>query len=191
MIKYTVLDTETTGLKGHCVSLAYRHYEDGVMVKEFDGYFLPPVPMEAEASKVNGITMDMLKDEPPISILNPEFQEMLNNTVLIAHNAPFDIQILVRDGFKVPFWICTCQLARHYMKEFPKHSLQHLREVLKLDDEHSREAAKAHTAMGDVVILDKLFIKILERANKRHPEMEAKELIAKFCNLSKLPKWQL
>lgn len=191
MIRYTILDTETTGLAGHCVSLAYRHYEDGVMVKEYDGYFKPPVPMEPDASRVNGITDDMLKDEHPISILNPEFQEMLNGTIVIAHNAQFDVGILQRDGFKIPFYICSCQLARHYMKEFPNHKLQSLRDYLKLDDEESREAAKAHTAMGDVMILDKLFIKLLERATEKHPDLSAKELFAKFCNLTKLPRWQL
>ena len=76
------------------------------------------------------------------------------DSVLVAHNALFDLMIMEKEGIKPKKFICTLRVARELDKEgkIERYNLQYLRYLLDLDVE-----ATAHDAMGDVLILEKLF----------------------------------
>lgn len=191
MINFLLLDTETTDLKGHCIQLAYRNYEEDKFVKEFNGMFAPPpgAIMHEKAQEVHGISMEELKGKPYIGTLNPEFQELLNKSVVVCHNAEFDCSILERDGFRIPFQICTVKLARHFFPTFPKHQLQYLRKELSLDVDDIRASARAHDALGDVLILEELFFRLLAMAAQQWHGLSPKEIFTKMINISRQPRW--
>jgi DNA polymerase III epsilon subunit-like protein len=74
----------------------------------------------------------------------------------VAHNAPFDIDVLAREGVMVePYeYIDTYRVALHVMPELPAHRLQYLRYALNLPH---LGGLPAHNAMADVMTLRQLF----------------------------------
>ncbi len=80
-----------------------------------------------------------------------------DDAVLVAHNAKFDVSILNRENLYPQRFICTYKLSRYLDKDgvIPKYTLQYLRYYLKLNID-----ATAHTAIGDVLVLEALFQRI-------------------------------
>lgn len=189
MINFMLLDTETTDLKGHCLQLAFRHYEEDRLIREFNEMFMPPTEINPKAQEVHGITLEMLKDKPFIGVYQPELQPLFDKTIVVAHNAEFDVSILVRDGFKIPFSICTVKVAKHFWPRLPKHQLQFLRQEFQLEISDETKSAKAHDAWGDILILEQLFFRILEEATERWPQKSPKEIFAELINISRHPRW--
>lgn len=170
------LDTETTGAdqKDRLCQLAYTYTPsdstDRVWVDEL---FLPPLPIAIEAMSVHHITQEMVNDKPPFgdSGEKEKLQNLLDNEeyILVAHNAPFDIGMLLKEGMRVPQYIDTLKIARAldpHMK-FARHSLQYLRYALKLDTEIEGTII-AHDAKGDVLVLEALFNRLFKKVIEKH-----------------------
>ena len=94
-----VLDTETTGLdplQGHrlveigAVEL-FNHIPTG---KTYHSFINPQRDVPREAEAVHGISGEFLKDKPVFSKIADEFLEFIGDTVLIIHNASFDVGFL-------------------------------------------------------------------------------------------------
>jgi DNA polymerase-3 subunit epsilon len=94
-----VLDTETTGLDpllGHrlveigAVEL-FNHIPTG---KTYHSYINPQRDVPREAEAVHGLSDAFLKDKPAFSMIADEFLEFIGDTVLIIHNASFDVAFL-------------------------------------------------------------------------------------------------
>ena len=150
---YTVamifLDTETTGLEdARLVELCYwvEGAPSPVVLR-----CKPPKPIEIEASMVNGIVdkdVEMLlpfKDMPAYA----EIKRTLEEGTVVAHNAPFDVAVLAREGIEIRNCVCTKKLAQSRWPEAKTHKLQYLRYWLPLEV----ESATAHSALGDVKAL--------------------------------------
>ena len=152
------------------------------MVNEF---FNPPIPISIDAMATHHITQEMVTDKPAFegSATQKELEELLPEHVLVAHNAPFDIAMLESEGLTVPQYICTYRVARHMDSEgkIPRFSLQYLRYLLKLNV----EGVIAHDAMGDVLVLEQLFKRMLAKmVVKEETEDNA---ITKMIELSQMP----
>lgn len=160
-MKHLFLDTETTGLipgTDRLCSLAYK--VDEVV---HHNLYQPLLPISIEAMAVHHITNEMVATKPAFSD-SPEYQELatlLPDTILVAHNAPFDIAMLAAEGLAVPHYICTLRVARGLDSEglIPSFGLQYLRYLLKIDIPE----ASAHNAAGDVAILEALFHRLQEK----------------------------
>jgi DNA polymerase-3 subunit epsilon len=94
-----VLDTETTGLDpllGHrlveigAVEL-FNHIPTG---KTYHSFINPQRDVPREAEAVHGLSDAFLKDKPIFSMIADEFLEFIGDTVLIIHNASFDVAFL-------------------------------------------------------------------------------------------------
>jgi len=95
-MREVVLDTETTGLShkdGHriieigCVELLHR-VPTG---KTYHTYINPERDVSAGASAVSGLTYDFLKDFSPFAVIASEFNQFIQDSTLVIHNANFDI----------------------------------------------------------------------------------------------------
>src|SRR3954470_24439317 len=92
-------DTETTGNQPGDYLCQIAWMQDGVMKA---GLFKPPHPIPAEASAIHHITNKMIADKPAFRD-SSEWQEVKalfedENTVVVAHNAKFDLAMLEKDG---------------------------------------------------------------------------------------------
>jgi len=97
--KLIVLDTETTGLEveqGHrivevgAVALADRKRTD----LHFHSYLNPQRSIDEEAEKVHGLSMERLSSEPEFLEIAESFLEFVEGSILVIHNAAFDLGFL-------------------------------------------------------------------------------------------------
>ena len=164
MQKLIFFDTETTGNteKDFLVQIAYKSGDEN-----FTGLYKPPIKIPPEASAIHHITNKMLENKPTFkeSTDQPKIKKLFEDTssVVVAHNAPFDLTIIKKEDIEPKKFICTLRLSRHLDPEekIERYNLQYLRYFLDLDVE-----AQAHDAMGDVLVLEKLF----ERLKKKMEE---------------------
>ena len=97
--KLIVLDTETTGLE---VDQGHRIVEVGAIVladrrktnQHFHSYLNPERSIDEEAEKVHGLSMEKLSNEPHFSEIAESFLEFVEGSILVIHNAPFDLAFL-------------------------------------------------------------------------------------------------
>lgn len=97
MNRLVVFDLETTGLypeKGDMileiagVSVKDDQIEDG---QSFHTYVNPGRQIPKEATQINNITDEMVKNAPPIYDVLPQFFLYIQDSPLVAHNAGFDV----------------------------------------------------------------------------------------------------
>lgn len=180
-MKLIFLDTETTGIeeKDRLCQVCYR-VDDDVKV----GYFKPPVPVSVKSMSITHITNKMLADKEPFSgsIFASELQTLLSSGVLVAHNAPFDCEMLKREGVEIPRFICTLRVARFLDNGgvIPEYNLQYLRYYLDLD-----VPGNAHDAEGDVNVLHAVFGRL--RAKVQEATGNEDSAIQKMIEISSVP----
>lgn len=184
MQKIIFFDTETTGnTEGDFLcQLAYKSDTE-----IFSDLYKPPIKIPPETSAIHHITNKMVEDKPFFSG-SPDFKKIKNlfenkDSVAVAHNAQFDLMILKKENITPPNFICTLRLARYLDPDgkIGKYNLQYLRYLLELDIE-----ATAHDALGDVLVLEKLY----ERLKKKIIEQEKvdeNEAINKMIEISSHP----
>ena len=99
-LTYTVFDTETTGLepsKGdEIIQVGAARIVNGRLLRQetFNQIVDPEIPLKPESIPIHGITEDMVRGQPNIDVVLPAFHEFCEDTVLIAHNAAFDMRFL-------------------------------------------------------------------------------------------------
>ena len=97
--KLIVLDTETTGLE---VDQGHRIVEVGAVALEdrkrtdlhFHSYLNPERSVDEEAEKVHGLSIERLSNEPMFSEIAESFLEFVEGSILVIHNAAFDLGFL-------------------------------------------------------------------------------------------------
>ena len=121
-VKFACLDTETTGLSpeggGKICEVAISVSKAGQPVEEFSTLINPGMPMHPDVIAIHGITNEMVKDAPKFAEVLPKLLGVLDNCVLVAHNADFDLSFLQYEfeqcGMHFPKYpvIDTLKLAR-------------------------------------------------------------------------------
>lgn len=154
MDKLVFLDTETTGidpLVDRLFQVAYKHKNTLV-----SSYFKPPVPISVKSMSISHITNKMVSDKEEFggSQFKEDLTRLLKDNILVAHNAAFDVDMLYKEGIRVERFIDTWKVIRYIDEDnkIPEYGLQYLRYFLEFDIE-----APAHDAVGDVLVLEKLF----------------------------------
>ena len=180
-------DTETTGNteKDYLCQIAYKSGDES-----FVGFYKPPKKIPPEASAVHHITNKMLENE--IAFKESEDQKKIKelfeneNNIVIAHNAQFDLMIIKKENIEPKNFICTLRLARYLDPEgkIGKYNLQYLRYLLELDVE-----ATAHDALGDVLILEKLYERLRKKIiiQEKLDENNEDEILNKMIEISSHP----
>jgi DNA polymerase-3 subunit alpha (Gram-positive type) len=159
---YVVFDLETTGVdraKDKIIELGAVKIEKGKIVESFSCLVNPECPIPEGASAVNGIYDDMVSDKLTFKEIVGDFYKFTRNATLVAHNAPFDVGILTRQGTNEKYdfdnsYIDTLVMARQ-MLNLSKFNLGFLCKSLNI------ELEGAHRALNDTVATAKLFIKLM------------------------------
>lgn len=176
------LDTETTGNDVTRDRLCQVCYKKG---EEFHtGFFNPPIPISVKAMSITHITNKMVDDKEVFagSAMQKELQTLLQDGVLVAHNAAFDKAILEAEGMTIPKFICTLRVARALDPDgvIPEYNLQYLRYYLDLEVD-----AHAHDAEDDVRVLCAVFDRLFAKA--KQDEMTDDAVVAKMVEISSTP----
>ena len=167
---YVVFDVETTGLSAiynDLIQVAASKMYKGNIIAEFDEFINPGHPLSAFTTELTGITDDHVKNAKPLIQVLKEFQEFCKDTVLVAHNATFDVGFMnanyERHGLpkiSQPV-IDTLEFARNLYPEYKRHGLGPLTKRFGVALEHHHMANYDAEATGRL-----LFIFIKEVAEK-------------------------
>ncbi len=178
-ITFTAVDFETTGLYSatdRIVEFGAVKFLGAQVIETFDRLANPGIPMPPDAMSVCGISDSDLIGAPPVADLIPEFVQFLGDSVLIAHNAPFDLGFLRTAVLSAGIpevgnsVIDTQALA---IKAFPRrksYALQNLARELVLP------VNQAHRALDDATMCMRLFRRCVEELSFMG-EMELGELL--------------
>ena len=118
---FAAIDCETTGLEGgtRAVELGAIVFDEAGPISFFETLVNPGMPIPADVVKIHGITDDMVKDSPAtIDALLDLWRFIPSDSILVAHNAPYDTGVISWDSARVgleipPFQIIdTCALAK-------------------------------------------------------------------------------
>lgn len=156
---FTFLDVETTGLSprsNRVCELAAVSFRGAERVAAFSELINPGVPIPPEVSRIHGITDAMVKESASFAKFAWPFADMLENSVIVAHNADFDLEFLreelKRVGMQLPkrHVVDTVYIARKYWK-FKSNRLGNIAAELNISSEGW------HRALADVEMTRRIF----------------------------------
>ena len=166
---YCVLDLETTGFSPRTekiTEIGVMKVKDGEVIDKFSCFVNPEKPIPPRVVEVTNITDDMVKDAEKIEQVFPELLEFIKGSVLVAHNAKFDIGFLkyvARElGYEFDFtYIDTLSLAKDIFPNLKRYKLG------KIADSLGIKVEVAHRALDDVDTTVKVFNVMLDKIKEK------------------------
>lgn len=168
---YVVFDLETTGAKTPPCRIteigAYRVSRDKI-TDEFHTLVNPETPIPFFITQLTGISDRMVRNEPKFRDVAADFLEFIGDSVLVAHNANFDMRFLnheiglIHNEYRVanPF-LCTVQLSRKLLPHIENHRLNTVANYF------SAPLVNHHRAAEDAYATAHIFINLLEYLQSR------------------------
>ena len=165
-LAFTVFDTETTGLEpsggDEIIQIgALRIVNSRLLHQEsFEQLIDPHRDLPAESVRIHGITEDMLAGQPSIAKVLPKFHQFCAETVLVAHNAAFDMRFLQMKealtglSFDQPV-LDTLLLSAVLHPNQESHKLEAIAERFGI------AIVGRHTALGDAIVTAEVFLKMI------------------------------
>jgi len=165
-LAYTVFDTETTGLEpsqgDEIIQIGAVRVVNGRLLRQevYDQLLDPQRPIKPESVAIHGIDDAMLRGQPVAAIALPAFHRFCADTVLVGHNAAFDMRFLqikeaeVGVGFTMPV-LDTLLLSAVLHPNQESHRLEAIAERLGVGIE------VRHRALEDAVATGEIFLKLL------------------------------
>ncbi|NLY37555.1 MAG: hypothetical protein GX046_10055 [Tissierellia bacterium] len=150
---YTILDVETASRRTPSIcSLGLVHVSGGKVVASHHYYIKPPGRFEFWNVKVHGIEPYQVKSAPRFADIWPQIKDYCENSILIAHNALFDLGQLslslkeAKISHPDLYYIDTVKMAHRVFPDFPKYNLAFLSLVMDVDLGNRHDALSDATA---------------------------------------------
>jgi len=163
---YTVFDTETTGLNpsqgDEIIQIGATRIVNNKLLRQecFEQLVDPRRAIPAASIPIHGIQPEMVKGQPTIEQVLPSFHAFAQDTVLVAHNAAFDMRFLQlkekQTGvvFDHPV-LDTLLLSAVVHPNQDSHRLEAIAERFNIT------IIGRHTAMGDAMVTAEVFLKLI------------------------------
>jgi DNA polymerase-3 subunit alpha (Gram-positive type) len=162
---FVVLDLETTGAKappGRVTEIGAYRVRNCEVTEEFHSLVNPEIPIPPFIVSLTGINDTMVADAPKFAEVAESFLNFLGESVVVAHNASFDmgflnheIGMIYEDCKLANPSLCTVQLSRGLVSEVENHKLKTMANYYSVDlKNHHRAAEDAHATA-------KIFINLL------------------------------
>ena len=161
---YVVFDLETTGLdfmNEGITEIGAVKLVDGKIVEHFTTLIKPDYKITEENTSITGITEDMVKDAPKISSVIPDFIKFIDGSILVAHNADFDMKFIKRFAGASEFEvknkvIDSLEVARQVLPSLRKHDLHTIADHFGITFNHHRALADAYATAEAFIEMMKL-----------------------------------
>ncbi len=166
---YVVFDLETTGfspINHKIIEIGAVKVEQGTITERFSSFVNPEVPIPFKIEELTGIRDDMVLNAPKIEEILPQFLSFCEGSVMVAHNAGFDMSFISknseRQGLDCAFTIVdTVALARVLLPQLNRFKLDTVAKALKISLENH------HRAVDDAACTAEIFVKFIGMLNER------------------------
>jgi len=163
-LRFCVIDFETNGLWGadtEVIEFAAVKVANGELLTNVSALCAPSKPLSPFITRLTGIRDGMVIGKPRFEQYLDSLLEYIGDDIVVAHNAPFDIGILLDycalAGIDFcPTALCTLTSARRVFPDFPNHKLATLAELFSLND------GRNHRALSDTMATARLLLLMLE-----------------------------
>ena len=192
-VTYSVLDIETTGLSKNTdkiTEFGIIKVKNGERLGEFECFVNPEKEIPQRVVEVTNITNDMVKDAETIDKVLPKVLDFVKDTVLVAHNATFDIGFIKHNADQLglefnPTYIDSLPLAKELFPHFKKFKLGIIADNLGI------EVDVAHRALADVDTLVKVMEVMLKMLDEKGITKlsEVDDKLAGDINFTTLPTY--
>ncbi len=171
-ISIVVFDTETTGLsptKERVIEIGAVKILNGAVVATTNWLINPGREIPKRATDVHGITTEMVKDKPTFAEVYPQFLEFIGDSLLMAHNARFDVDFMraeiLRAELPLPSnaTVDTLKLFRTWYPESKSHRIGALVEYIGLNTDEDLHRGDVDAEVTGLIFLDGL---------NRHPQVK-------------------
>jgi len=171
-LDYVVVDVEATGAKtppNRLIELGAYRIRGGRIVDQFLSLVNPEIPIPRFVASLTGISNDMVRLAPLFADVAPQWLDFVSDSVLVAHNAPFDTSFLnheisrVYPGHRmVNPHLCTVRLSRRALPDLSNHRLE------TIATHFSIPIASRHRAGSDALATAEIFILLLTELEETH-----------------------
>jgi len=163
-----VFDFETTGLDSRAdeiIEVGAIKLVDFKPVAQMSSLIKPAQVLPDLVTKISGITADMLEGQPSMAEVMPKFLEFISGSMLVAHNADFDMAFLSAACAKMGYllsWpcVCTLKMARSFLPQLESKNLDTLAKYYDLEFE------SRHRSIGDVKVTSAVLQNLLTNEGK-------------------------
>lgn len=171
-LTYTVFDTETTGLDprggDEIISIGAIRAVNGRLLhtETIDQLVDPKRPIPAESYRYHRISDEMVKGQPTIDTVLSFFHRFAKNTVLVAHNAAFDMRMLQMKEKPTGIHFINPVLDTMHLSAIlqPSHPDHNLDAIL---HRFGVVISKRHDALGDAIATGEVFLKMIPLLNEK------------------------
>lgn len=162
---YVVFDIETTGFSqtyDRIIEIAACKVYQGGIIETYETFVNPEMPISQKITELTTITDEMVMDAPKIEEVIPRFMEFCKDSILVAHNAKFDVGFIYANikrlglNYDILPAIDTLNLFRAgYNEEVKKFNLKAMAKYFKVKQEQH------HRAIDDTKVTALCFIGML------------------------------
>ena len=158
--EYVVFDIETTGFSSKndkIIEIGAVKLKNGEIVDTFSTFVDPKVNIPYKITELTSITQNMVNGEPTIEEVLPKFMDFVGDSVLVAHNASFDVGFIkknLRDvgkTLKNPV-MDTVPLARYLYPDLKKVKLNLVAKHLGISLENHHRAVDDAKATAEILV---------------------------------------
>ena len=167
---FTAFDTETTGLSSqNCriIEIGAVSFNSSGIIKTYNTLINPKTQIPPELVKLTHISDEMVQDKPFIEDILPDFLNFIDSSIIVAHNAQFDLRFLnaelKRSGLDESknAVIDTLGFARWCMPDLPKYNQPFLAQMFGID------VSACHRAYDDARVCGNIFLELIKKSADR------------------------
>ena len=187
-----VFDIETTGFSSKndkIIEIGAVKLKDGEIVDSFSTFVDPKVNIPYKITELTSITQNMVNGQPTIDEVLPKFMEFVGNSVLVAHNAAFDVGFIKKNlmdmgkTLKNPV-MDTVPLARYLYPDLKKVKLNLVAKHLGISLENHHRAVDDAKATAEIL---KFSFKKMKEEMDIHDVKTLNEKYLSNIDVKKLP----
>lgn len=165
-IFFSVFDTETTGLDpkegSRVLEIGISKIDiEGNEVAKFDSLINPGDSVDIGPTEIHGVTREMLNGAPTFQEILGDVASIFKDSILVAHNAPFDTKFLINEFYKSrvnwpkPIIVDTLAPSRFLLPGLSNHKLGTIAENFNI-----AFTGPAHSAYADAYVTGKVFVEL-------------------------------